>query len=68
MYTGVFQRNFDVDTLSKLIEPQYKDVDGLSMWIYARFFEQATLRYVEPTYDKPIYSTTEAMLSESVFD
>ena len=65
-YSGALQRYFAIDTLSKLIEPQYKDIQGLSIWVYARVNLEEEL--TEPTNDQPIFTNTEKMLSKPVFD
>ena len=67
-WSGFVQRHFDLGDLALLIEPQYRGIEGLSIWIYARYFSYETLKTAEPEYDQPVYSSTNVQLTENVFD
>mmetsp|Transcript_33102 Transcript_33102/g.43594 ORF Transcript_33102/g.43594 Transcript_33102/m.43594 type:complete len:88 (+) Transcript_33102:466-729(+) len=38
-YSGYIERHFDLTALSKLIKPLYKDVKGITLWVYSPFLD-----------------------------
>jgi len=66
-YSGYIERHFDLTALSKLIKPLYKDVKGITLWVYSPFHDYIKDEVVQPTYEEPIYSTSNSTISDTVF-
>ena len=58
---------YDVEVLKNLIDPLYKDVEDLQMFVYATFTGLNLVKTGFPTYDKPVYKTTDYNLPENIF-
>ena len=66
-FMGTVERPYDINVLSNLIAPLYKDIEDLSMWVYASYTGGNLKNLTKPSYDKPVYTKSAFSLPEEIF-
>ena len=66
---AVLNNMYIIDEISRLIEPLYADIEGFTLWIYAKFIQsEVTEGEGGITYENLVYSNVDYTVSEEIFD